>query len=125
MRVSVTLHTDEPPPDGNQRTDEAQYCGFNRQYAELVKDPATGHWSCEFKALTFPNVDADPETLTHFSLGVCDAPADRGGAIIIAGPLDNAIDAQVGTSPQLSAIVGVKGERITEMLADERLFSAD
>lgn len=121
MRVSVTLHTAEPPEDGNQRTVEAQYCGFNRCYAELIVQPS-GDAVCEFKDLEFPVVQADPEVLTHFSIGVCVAPADQGGAIINAGPLDEPIDAQVNMIPRLSAIVGVHKARLEAMLADGRMF---
>lgn len=125
MKVSVTLHRGEVDLDGNQRTLEARYCGYNRQYADLKIDPATGDGTFGFVDLTFPNVQADNETLTHFSIGVCEGPADKGGAIISFGPLQEPIQATPGHSPQLTAMGGVYAARLAEMLADGRLFTLD
>lgn len=123
MRVSITLHTDEPDQDGNQRDVEASYCGYNRAYAELVTQPS-GDAVCEFKNLEFPKVQADPEVFTHFSLGVCIAPAGQGGSIIIVGPLEQPIDAKVDTIPRLTALVGVRKARLDTMRADGRIVDS-
>lgn len=125
MRVSVTLHRAEPDLDGNQREFEAEYCGYNRGYTNVRIDPKTGDGFFAFEGMTFPRVQADPETLTHFSLGVCDAPADQGGSIIIAGILAKPIVADVGTAPILEAAGGINAARLAAMLADGRLFTTD
>lgn len=123
MKVSVTLHTSRPDQDGNQRDHEARYQNYNRQYSELVVDPTTGNATCEFDAMPFPRVPDEDQVFTWFSLGVCVAPADQGGAIIIAGPLAPALVAPIGTIPQLVNVsVGVYKARLDKMRADGRLF---
>lgn len=121
MRVSVTLHTDEPDQDANQRQYEARYRNFNRQYADLAIDPKTGDGTCQFDGLLFPEVGDAGEVLTFFSIGVCIAPADQGGAIIIAGPVNPVIDAYRGRKPLLSAAIAVRASRLAAMRADGRL----
>ena len=125
MRVSVTLHRQQPDEDGNQRDFEANYRDYNRNYADLAIDPKTGNATCVFEGMKFPPIPADPQVLTHFSLGVSQAPADQGGAIIIAGPLSQVILGDVGVVPVLSVAAGVPKARLDQMLADGRLFSLD
>ena len=125
MRVSVTLHRQQPGEDGNQREYEAQYQNFNRQYAEMVIDPDTGTATCQFEGLKFPAVGDDSrEVLQFFSIGCCQAPADAGGAVIISGPLLVPIVADKDVVPVLSAACAIPAERIAAMVDDGRLFLA-
>jgi hypothetical protein len=125
MRVSVTLHRGLPDLDGNQRQLEANYRDYNRRYATLGIDPKTGDGFFNIENMEFPAAAADPQTLTHFSLGVSEAPANQGGAIIIVGELARLINVTVGAAPLLQASGGVHKERLDTMLADGRLFSLD
>lgn len=108
-KVSVTLHTFEPNPNGNQREREIKYCGYNRQYAEMTYDDE-GNGRVAFDGMTFPKVQADPECATAFSIGNPD-----GGDIIITGPVDPAVVCNVGNEPQLSAAVAVNAEHLNAM----------
>lgn len=124
MRVSVSLHFDAPPEDGNQRDFEGSYQNYNRRVVEMDIDQH-GAGTCEFEGLEFPAVgnmdDREPRVLTHFSLGVCIAPADKGGAIIIVGPLHPPVYLDPGVKPQVSAAVGVYAARLAAMRRDGRL----
>lgn len=121
MRVSVTLHTDEPELDGNQRQHEAEYQGFNRQHIPMMIDE-DGNGFCQFINLPFPeNTEDVVEIVTHFSIGVCVAPSNQGGNIIICGALEKPIRIGKGYSPKITATVGVRAERLTEMVKDGRI----
>lgn len=124
MRVSVALHYDMPPLNGNQRDLEGSYQNYNRRVVEMDIDQR-GDGTCQFEGLEFATVGnldpCEPRTLTHFSLGVCNAPADRGGAIIIAGPMYPTIHLIPGVKPQVSAAIGVYASRLAAMRADGRL----
>lgn len=124
MKVSVALHFDAPPENGNQRDFEGSYQNYNRRVVEMDIDQH-GAGTCQFEGLEFAavgNMDArEPRLLTYFSLGVCIAPADRGGAIIIAGPLDPPVRLYPGVKPQVSAAVGVYASRLILMRLDGRL----
>lgn len=125
MRVSVTLHRLEPDENANQSWKEANYQNFNREYAMMEFDPA-GNGLVQIKNMKFPTCGGDErerQVLTHFSIGVCDGPNGAGGAIINAGPLDNAIEVRPGMHPELrAAMVGVYVERLQQMRDDGRLF---
>jgi hypothetical protein len=124
VKVSIALHTREPDPDGNQWDGgyEATYGGYNRQHVMMEIDN-NGDGFARADAITFPNVNSDPETFSFFSVGVAMAPSGQGGSIIIAGPLEPPFYAAPGTSPQLKNFaIGVYRKRLDEMRADGRFF---
>ena|ERR1700761_8990366 len=109
MRVSIALHTKEPPEDGNQRQGEARYGGYNRQYADMeISD--TGDGVVYVEALVFPAVATDPEIHGWFSVG-----DPNGGAIIIAGPIEPPMVSRVGQAPTLKAHCGIFRARLVAM----------
>lgn len=101
MKVSIALHLAEIDPRGNQRQAEASYQNYNRQYADLIIDATTGDGSIEFDA-HFP-VAGEPFNVVIFSVGVCTAPPDLGGSVIISGPITDDLRGTAGNVPSFKA----------------------
>lgn len=115
MKVSIALHMECPNLRfGNQRESEAAYQNYNRQYADLVIDPATGDGDVAFNVI-FPANGEIAVTVRYFSLGTAIAPPDLGGYIIICGPITGA--ARIGTSEAytLDAACRVESKRLQDM----------
>ncbi len=110
MKVSIALHIGEPDPNGNQRGSEAAYMNYNRGHADLVVDPETGAGFCQFN-LTFPE-SGENFHANYFSIGVCVAPPDLGGSIIVWGPITGGLTGTIGSAPTLDAAGGVDAERM-------------
>ncbi len=113
MKVSVALHSGEPDPHGNQRACEAAYQNYNRQYADLEIDAETGGAISRF-TVTFP-MSGEPFRAYFFSIGVCIAPPDLGGSIILYGPINEPLGGDAGTSPTLQAALVVDAERMKSL----------
>lgn len=114
MRVSLSLHTDEPSLDDNQQQHEARYGGFNRLLATLTYDK-NGNGVLRGEPRHFPVVLTDPEVFTHWS--VADA---NGGAIIIVGPVQGKngemqYPAEIGKAPVIYMEAGIFAARMEEL----------
>ncbi len=110
MKVSVALHGGEPDPFGNQRACEAAYQNYNRCYADLEIDRETGGAISRFN-VTFP-ASGEKFAAHYFSIGVCTAPSDLGGSIIIYGPITGSLAGGPGTAPVLDVALVVDAERM-------------
>src|SRR5882757_5187468 len=113
MKVSIALHVGEPDPRSNQRDLEATYQNYNRRYADLEIDQSTGNGLCDF-AEVFP-IAGELFIANFFSIGICVAPTDLGGSIIIFGPIPGGLRGNIGNFPSLEAACFVENARLVEL----------
>lgn len=96
----VALHTASPGEAGTQATSECAWTGYARQ--PVARDPVSPKWTVaagnasNANAVAFSTCTANPETATHFSVGVAVSGATM---ILFYGALTTPVSIGVGVTP--------------------------